>query len=92
MVDNEILLIDQEIDKTPAKIRFDQTNDGEGLLKKGESSKKIHQILPAPLNFPLGKRLCRFNRGLPCLPREIPKDSKAYFTGACSVARKMVLG
>jgi len=46
MVDNEILLIDQEIDKTPAKIRFDQANDGEGLLKKGESSKKIHQILP----------------------------------------------
>jgi len=28
-----------------------------------------HREMLALLNFPSGKRLCRFNWGLPCLPR-----------------------
>jgi len=55
MVDNEILLIDQEIDKTPAKIRFDQANDGEGLLRREKAQRKSIKSCPVESRvIPLG--------------------------------------
>ena len=39
--DNEILLLKQQIDKTPTKLRFDQVHDGEKLLKLNYEKKRF---------------------------------------------------
>ena len=55
--DNEILLINQEIDKTPAKIRFDQANDGEKLLKLNYEKKRFLDCIKIFV-YNMEKKMC----------------------------------
>ena len=55
--DNEILLINQEIDKTPAKIRFDQANDGERLLKLNYEKKRFLDCIKIFV-YNMEKKMC----------------------------------
>jgi len=56
-IDNEILLINQEIDKTPAKIRFDQANDGERLLKLNYEKKRFLDCIKIFV-YNMEKKMC----------------------------------
>lgn len=56
-IDNEILLINQEIDKTPAKIRFDQANDGEELLKLNYEKKRFLDCIKIFV-YNMEKKMC----------------------------------
>jgi transposase len=56
-VDNEMLLISQEIDKTPAKIRFDQANDGQRLLNLNYEKKRFLDCIKV-FAFNMEKKMC----------------------------------
>ncbi|MBC8458473.1 MAG: helix-turn-helix domain-containing protein [Deltaproteobacteria bacterium] len=56
-IDNEILLINQEIDKTPTKIRFDQANDGEKLLKLNYEKKRFLDCIKVFV-YNMEKKMC----------------------------------
>lgn len=56
-IDNEILLINQEIDKTAAKIRFDQANDGERLLKLNYEKKRFLDCIKIFV-YNMEKKMC----------------------------------
>jgi transposase len=56
-IDNEILLINQEIDKTPTKIRFDQANDGERLLKLNYDKKRFVDCIKV-FAYNMEKKMC----------------------------------
>lgn len=56
-IDNEILLINQEIDKRPAKIRFDQANDGEKLLKLNYEKKRFLDCIKVFV-YNMEKKMC----------------------------------
>jgi transposase len=56
-IGNEILLINQEIDKTPSKIRFDQANDGERLLKFNYEKKRFLDCIKI-FTYNMEKKMC----------------------------------
>ena len=56
-MDNEILLINEEIDKTPTKIRFDQANDGEKLLKLNYEKKRFLDCIKVFV-YNMEKKMC----------------------------------
>ena len=56
-IDNEILLINQKIDKTPARIRFDQANDGERLLKLNYEKKRFLDCIKIFV-YNMEKKMC----------------------------------
>jgi transposase len=55
--DNEILLLNQQIDKTPTKIRFDQVNDGEKLLKLNYEKKRFLDCIKVFV-YNMEKKMC----------------------------------
>jgi len=55
--DNEILLLNQQIDKTPNKIRFDQINDGARLLKLNYEKKRFLDCIKLFV-YNLEKKMC----------------------------------
>ena len=55
--DNEILLLNQQIDKTPTKMRFDQINDGERLLKLNYEKKRFLDCIKVFV-YNLEKKMC----------------------------------
>jgi transposase len=55
--DNEILLLNQQIDKTPKKIRFDQTNDETKLLKLNYEKKRFLDCIKVFV-YNLEKKMC----------------------------------
>jgi hypothetical protein len=55
--DNEILLLKQQIDKTPAKLRFDQVNDGEKLLKLNYEKKRFLDCIKVFV-YNMEKKMC----------------------------------
>jgi len=55
--DNEILLLNQQIDKTPKKIRFDQINDGARLLKLNYEKKRFLDCIKIFV-YNLEKKMC----------------------------------
>ncbi len=56
-IDNEILFINQEIDKTPIKIRFDEANDGKKLVKLNYEKKRFLDCIKVFVNN-MKKRMC----------------------------------
>jgi len=56
-IDNEILLIDQEIEQTPVKIRFDQAHDGERLLKLNYEKKRFLDCIKV-FAYNMEKKMC----------------------------------
>jgi hypothetical protein len=56
-IDNEILLIDQEIERTPVKIRFDQAHDGEKLLKLNYEKKRFLDCIKV-FAYNMEKKMC----------------------------------
>jgi len=56
-IDNEILLINQEIDKTPTKIRFDQAHDGDKLLKLNYEKKRFLDCIKVFV-YNMEKKMC----------------------------------
>ena len=55
--DSEILLLNQQIDKTPKKIRFDQINDGARLLKLNYEKKRFLDCIKVFV-YNLEKKMC----------------------------------
>ncbi|MHC5136090.1 MAG: putative transposase [Planctomycetota bacterium] len=55
--DNDILLLNQQIDKTPKKIRFDQINDGEKLLKLNYEKKRFLDCIKVFV-YNMEKKMC----------------------------------
>jgi transposase len=55
--DNEILLLNQQIDKTAKKIRFDQVNDGEKLLKLNYEKKRFLDCIKVFV-YNMEKKMC----------------------------------
>ena len=55
--DNEILLLKQQIDKTPKKIRFDQINDGGKLLKLNYEKKRFLDCIKVFV-YNMEKKMC----------------------------------
>ncbi len=55
--DNEILFLDQEIDKLPAKIRFDQAHDGERLLRLNYEKKRFLDCIKV-FTYNIEKKMC----------------------------------
>ncbi len=55
--DNEILLIDLQVDKTPTKLRFDQINDGEKLLKLNYEKKRFLDCIKV-FAYNMEKKMC----------------------------------
>jgi len=55
--DNEILLLNRQIDKTPKKIRFDQINDGARLLKLNYEKKRFLDCIKV-FAYNLEKKMC----------------------------------
>jgi transposase len=55
--DNEILLLNQQIDKTPTKIRFDQVNDGEKLLQLNYEKKRFLDCIKV-FAYNMEKKMC----------------------------------
>ncbi len=56
-IDSEIWLINQEIDKTAAKIRFDHANDGERLLKLNYEKKRFLDCIKIFV-YNMEKKMC----------------------------------
>jgi hypothetical protein len=56
-IDNEILFINQEIDKTPKKIRFDEANDGKKLVKLNYEKKRFLDCIKVFV-YNMKKRMC----------------------------------
>ncbi len=56
-IDNEILFINQEIDKSPKKIRFDEANDGKKLVKLNYEKKRFLDSIKVFVNN-MKKRMC----------------------------------
>jgi len=56
-IDNEILFLDQEVDKLPAKIRFDQAHAGERLLKLNYEKKRFLDCIKI-FNYNIEKKMC----------------------------------
>jgi len=56
-IDNEILFLDQEVDKLPSKIRFDQAHDGERLLKLNYEKKRFLDCIKV-FNYNIEKKMC----------------------------------
>ena len=57
-IDNEILFINQEIDKTPIKIRFDEANDGKKLVKLNYEKKRFLDCIKVFV-YNMKKRMCK---------------------------------
>ena len=55
--DNEILLLKQQIDKKPTKLRFDQVNDGEKLLKLNYEKKRFLDCIKVFV-YNMEKKMC----------------------------------
>jgi len=55
--DNDILLLNQQIDKTPKKIRFDQINDGRKLLKLNYEKKRFLDCIKVFV-YNMEKKMC----------------------------------
>ena len=55
--DNDILLLNQQIDKTPKKIRFDQINDGGKLLKLNYEKKRFLDCIKVFV-YNMEKKMC----------------------------------
>jgi transposase len=56
-VDNEILLLNQQIDETPKKIRFDQAKDGEKLLQLNYEKKRFLDCIKVFV-YNMEKKMC----------------------------------
>ena len=56
-IDNEILFINQEIEKTPTKIRFDQAHGGERLLKLNYEKKRFLDCIKV-FAYNMEKKMC----------------------------------
>jgi hypothetical protein len=56
-IDNEILFINQEIDKAPRKIRFDEAHDGEKLVKLNYEKKRFLDCIKVFV-YNMRKRMC----------------------------------
>ena len=56
-IDNEILFINHEIDKTPKKIRFDEANDGKKLVKLNYEKKRFLDCIKVFV-YNMKKRMC----------------------------------
>jgi len=56
-VDNEILLLKQQIDETPKKIRFDQAKDGEKLLQLNYEKKRFLDCIKVFV-YNMEKKMC----------------------------------
>lgn len=56
-IDNEILFINQEIDKSPKKIRFDEANDGKKLVKLNYEKKRFLDCIKVFV-YNMKKRMC----------------------------------
>jgi len=56
-IDNKILLLEQEIDKLPAKIRFDEAHDGERLLKLNYEKKRFLDCIKV-FTYNIEKKMC----------------------------------
>lgn len=57
-IDNEILFINQEIDKSPKKIRFDEANDGKKLVKLNYEKKRFLDCIKVFV-YNMKKRMCK---------------------------------
>jgi transposase len=57
-IDNEILFIDREIEKTPVKIRFDQAHGGERLLQLNYEKKRFLDCIKV-FAYNMEKRMCK---------------------------------
>jgi hypothetical protein len=55
--DNEILLLKQQIDKKPKKLRFDQVNDGEKLLRLNYEKKRFLDCIKVFV-YNMEKKMC----------------------------------
>jgi hypothetical protein len=55
--DNDILLLNQQIDKTPKKIRYDQINDGGKLLKLNYEKKRFLDCIKVFV-YNMEKKMC----------------------------------
>jgi len=56
-IDNEILFINQEIEKTPQKLRFDQAHDGERLLQLNYEKKRFLDCIKV-FAYNIEKKMC----------------------------------
>lgn len=56
-IDNEILFINQEIEKTPTKVRFDQAHGGERLLKLNYEKKRFLDCIKV-YAYNMEKKMC----------------------------------
>jgi transposase len=56
--DNEILLLNQQIDKIPAKIRFDQLKEGEKLVQLNYEKKRFLDCIKVFV-YNMEKKMCR---------------------------------
>ena len=56
-VDNEILLLNQQIDETPKKIRFDQAKDGEKLVQLNYEKKRFLDCIKVFV-YNMEKKMC----------------------------------
>jgi hypothetical protein len=56
-VDNEILLLNQQIDETPKKIRFDQAKDGEKLVQLNYEKKRFLDCIKIFV-YNMEKKMC----------------------------------
>jgi len=58
-IDNEILFINHEIEKTPVKIRFDQAHGGEKLLQLNYEKKRFLDCIKV-FAYNIEKKMCEF--------------------------------
>jgi len=58
-IDNEILFINHEIEKTPVKIRFDQAHGGERLLQLNYEKKRFLDCIKV-FAYNIEKKMCEF--------------------------------
>jgi hypothetical protein len=68
--DNEILLLKQQIDKTPTKLRFDQVHDGEKLLKLNYEKKRFLDCIKVFV-YNMEKKMCGLLLNYYDKPKEI---------------------
>lgn len=57
-IDNEILFINQEIDKLDSKVRFDEAHDGEKLLKLNYEKKRFLDCIKI-FTYNVEKKMCK---------------------------------